>query len=502
MGFFGHILYGFQVLLDINNLAACAIGVLIGTLVGVLPGIGPIGAVALLLPATFKASATSSLILLTGVIYGAMYGGSTTSILVNIPGEAASVVTCLDGYQMARKGRAGPALGIAAWGSFIAGTFSVILLMFVANPLAKMALSFGPPEYFSIMCCGVVMLTFLARGSMLKAIMMALVGLIIGSVGLDLINLSPRLTLGLQELEDGVGMIPVAIGLFGVAEILENIDQSMVTKDIFKTKIGGLWPSLEDWTASKGAIARGTVIGFFCGIIPGGGGLLSSFASYGVEKKVSKHPEKFGTGVIEGVAAPESANNASVGGALVPLLSLGIPSNATLALLYAALVIHGVQPGPFFINNSPDVFWGFVASMYLGNVLLLVLNLPLIGLWVQVLKIPYRILLPLIALFCIIGVYGVSSSSFDLLVMVVFGAFGYLMRKFGYEAAPLILACVLGPMAETAFRQSMILSRGSMKIFVTSPISAVALGIAFLLLFSTVLPAVKKWVLKYREFEE
>ena len=332
--------------------------------------------------------------------------------------------------------------------------------------------------------------------------MMALVGFIIGSVGLDLINLSPRLTLGLQELEDGVGMIPVAIGLFGIAEILENIDEAAGNKDIFQTKISGLWPSWKDWADSKWAIIRGTIIGFFCGVLPGGGGVLSSFASYGIEKKVSKHPEQFGTGVIEGVAGPESANNASVGGALIPLLSLGIPTNATLALLYAALVIHGVQPGPFFITSNTDVFWGFVASMYLGNVLLLVLNLPLIGLWVQILKVPYRILLPLIALFCIIGVYGVSSSTFDLLVMVVFGALGYLMRKFGYEAAPLILACVLGPMAENAFRQSLLLSRGDMMIFATRPISAIALGIAFLLLISTVLPAVKKGVLKYREFKE
>jgi putative tricarboxylic transport membrane protein len=500
MGIFDNIIYGFHVALTPENLLFCFIGVLVGTLIGVLPGIGPTGTIALLLPATFSVSPTSSLILLTGVLYGAMYGGSTTSILVNIPGEAASVVTCLDGYQMARKGRAGPALGMAAWGSFIAGTLSVVALVFVATPLARAALSFGPPEYFALTCSGLIILTYLSRGSTLKALMSGCVGLLVGTIGLDMVSGLPRYTLGIEELMDGVGIVPVSMGLFGVAEVLENVE-TIATREIYATRVSNLWPSLADWAASKFAIARGTVIGFFCGIIPGGGGVLSSFVSYAIEKKVSKHPETFGTGAIEGVAGPESANNSSVGGGLIPLMSLGIPPNAALALLYAALVVHGIQPGPFFIKDNPDVFWGFVASMYVGNVLLLVLNLPLIGLWVQILKVPYRILMPLIALFCVIGAYGVSSSAFDIFVMIFFGALGYMMRKFGYEAAPLILAVVLGPMLEQALRQSLLLSRGSFLIFFTRPISCVALGVAFLLLLGNLVPFIRKRSQKLKELE-
>jgi putative tricarboxylic transport membrane protein len=492
MGFFDNILFGFQVTLHLNNLFACVIGVLVGTLVGVLPGIGPIGAMALLLPVTFKVTPTSSLILLTGILYGAMYGGSTTSILVNIPGEAASVVTCLDGYQMARQGRAGPALGIAAWGSFIAGTFGVIVLMFVAYPLAKLALSFGPPEYFALMCSGLIILTYLAHGSTLKALMMALVGILIGNVGLDIVTALPRFTFGIEELMDGINIVPVVMGLFGISEVLENIEQNLDQRKIFQTRVKNLWPSLKDWAESKWAILRGTVIGIFCGLLPGGGGMLSSFVSYAVEKRVSKHPERFGRGAIEGVAGPESANNSSVGGALVPLLSLGIPPNAALAVLFSVFIIHGIQPGPFLIQNNPEIFWGLVASMYVGNVLLLVLNLPLIGIWVQVLKVPYRILFPLIILFCLIGAYGVSGSTFDLFLLVLFGILGYLMRKFGYEGAPMVLAVVLGPLAETSLRQSLLMSRGSFLIFVTRPICAIALGVALSLLLSNIFPLIKK----------
>ena len=501
MGVFENVLSGFQVALTPENLLFCFIGVLVGTLIGVLPGIGPSGTIALLLPATFSVSPTSSLILLTGVLYGAMYGGSTTSILVNIPGEAASVVTCLDGYQMARQGRAGPALGMAAWGSFIAGTLSVIALAFIATPLARAALSFGPPEYFALMCSGLIILTYLSRGSTLKALMTALVGLIVGSIGLDMVSGLPRYTLGIEELMDGVGIVPVSMGLFGVAEVFENVEKIAV-REIYAVRVKNLWPSLADWAASKFALVRGTVIGFFCGIIPGGGGVLASFVSYAIEKKVSKHPERFGNGAIEGVAGPEAANNASVGGGLIPLVSLGIPPNAALALLYAALVIHGIQPGPFFIKDNPDIFWAFVASMYVGNVLLLVLNLPLIGIWIQVLKIPYRILMPLITLFCLIGAYGVNSSAFDIFVMISFGALGYMMRKFGYEAAPLILAVVLGPMLEQALRQSLIMSRGSFLIFVSRPISAVALSVAFLLLLGNLIPFIRKRGQKLKELEE
>ena len=501
MGFFDNIVFGFQVTFEPTNLLFCAIGVLVGTLVGVLPGIGPVGAMALLLPATFKATPTASIIMLAGIYYGAMYGGSTTSILVNIPGEAASVITCLDGYQMARQGRAGPALGIAAWGSFIAGTISVIGLMLVAHPLAKAALRFGPPEYFALMCVGLIILTYLAQGSILKALMMALVGILIGNVGLDMITGLPRFTFGIDDLIDGVGIIPVVMGLFGISEVLTNIEQTLHI-EILQTRISHLWPSLKDWAEAKWAILRGSLIGFLLGILPGGGAILSSFVSYAVEKKVSRYPERFGKGAIEGVAGPESANNAAAGGALIPLLSLGIPPNVVMAMLFSALIIHGIQPGPLLIRNNPDLFWGLVASMYLGNSLLLLLNLPLIGIWVQVLKIPYKILFPLILLFCLIGAYSVNNSIFDLYLMIFFGAAGYLMRKFGYECAPLILAFILGPMLEQNLRQSLLISKGSFMIFFTRPISGVALGFAFLLLLSNILPYIKKRRQEYEEFEE
>jgi len=502
MTFFDNILLGFRVIAGPINLLFCFIGVLIGTLVGVLPGIGPLGAIALLLPATLKSTPTASIIMLAGVFYGAMYGGSTTSILVNIPGESASVVTCMDGYQMARKGRAGPALAIAAWGSFIAGTLSVVGLMLVGVPLANAALSFGPPEYFSLMCAGLVVVAFLVQGSMLKAIMMALVGLLVGSVGLDLVTGLPKFTFGIDDLTDGVGIGPTAMGLFGISEVLVNLEQSLEGREVFQTKIDHLWPSLKDWAASAWAIARGSVIGFFLGILPGGGAVLSSFVSYAAEKKLSKHPERFGTGEIAGVAGPESANNAATGGSLIPLLSLGIPATPTMALLFSMLLIHGIQPGPLFITTHPDMFWGLIASMYLGNVLLLILNLPLVGMWVKVLKIPYRILFPLILLFCLIGAYSINNSNVDIYVMILFGIVGYLMRKFGYEGAPLILAFVLGPILEQALRQSLLISKGSFAIFVTRPISGVTLLIAALLLLSTVLPYMKKRRMEFKELKE
>jgi putative tricarboxylic transport membrane protein len=503
MGFFDNILLGFQVTLDPNNLFFCAIGVLVGTLVGVLPGIGPQGAMALLLPATFKATPTASIIMLAGIYYGSQYGGSTTSILVNIPGEPTSLVTCFDGYQMARQGRAGPALGIAAWGSFIAGTLAVIELMCIANPLAKLALSFGPPEYFALICVGLILLTNLARGSTLKALMMTLVGLLIGNIGLDLITGLPRFTFGISELTDGVGLIPILMGLFGITEVFENLEQNLDKREIYQTRIRNLWPSLKDWAEAKWAILRGSCIGLFLGIFPGGGPLLSSFVSYAVEKKVSKHPEKFGKGAIEGVAGPESANNSAAGATMVPLLSLGIPPNVSMAMLFSALIIHGIQPGPLLIKNNPELFWGVIASMYLGNVFLLILNLPLIGIWVQVLKVPYRILFPLILLFCLIGTYAMNNSTFDLLMMILFGVLGYLIKKFGYESAPLILAVVLGPMLEQNLRQSLLLARGSFLIFIIRPISGVILGVAFLLLLTNFLTNVrKKYREKYKELEE
>jgi putative tricarboxylic transport membrane protein len=487
LDYFDSIIFGFQVTFQPINFLFCGIGVLVGTLVGVLPGIGPAGAMAILLPATFQFSPTSTLILLAGIYYGVQYGGSTTSILVRIPGEASTVITCIDGHEMARKGRAGPALGIAAWGSFIAGTISNLGLMLVAIPLAHAALKLGPPEYFSLMCMGLIIVTYLAQGSVLKAVMMALMGIILGSIGLDLITGLPRFTFGINELTDGVGIVPLVMGLFGVSEILENLEGSL-QRTVFKTRIGNLWPSFKDWMDSKWAILRGSVIGFVLGILPGGGAVISPFVAYAVEKKVSKNPEKFGTGAIEGVAAPESANNAAAGASLIPLLSLGIPPNPIMAIFFSALIIHGIQPGPLLIKEHPDLFWGLVASLYLGNGLLLILNLPLIGMWVKVLQIPYKILFPLILLFCLIGAYSMNNVVFDIYVMIFFGIVGYTMRKFGYEGAPLILAFVLGPMLENALRQSLLISQGSFLIFITRPISAIALGFAFLLLLSNISP--------------
>ena len=502
MGFLDNILLGFQVTLDPTNLLFCFIGVLVGTLVGVLPGIGPAGAMALLLPATFKATPTSSMIMLAGIFYGAMYGGSTTSILVNIPGEAASVMTCVDGYQMARQGRAGPALGIAAWGSFIAGTIGVIGLMFIANPLAKAALSFGPPEYFALMCTGLIIVTYLTQHSILKALMVALTGLLIGNVGLDVVTGLPRFTFGIGELADGVGIIPLVMGLFGVSEVFDNLEQNLENREVFQARITNLWPSLRDWAEAKWAIVRGSIIGFFLGILPGGGSILASFVSYAVEKRISKFPQRFGKGAIEGVAAPESANNAAAAGSLIPLLSLGIPPNVVMAILFSALIIHGIQPGPLLIKNNPDLFWGLVASMYLGNGLLLLLNLPLIGIWVQILKVPYKVLFPLILLFCLIGAYSVNNTNFDLYLMILFGVLGYLMRKFKYEAAPLILAFILGPLLEQSLRQSLLISGGSFMIFITRPISGIVLGVAFILLLSNCLPYIKRHRQHYEKSEE
>jgi len=491
MDILNNLFLGFQVALLPINLLFCFAGVVVGTLVGVLPGIGPVGAMALLLPATFAVPLSSSLIMLAGIYYGAMYGGSTTSILVNIPGEAASVITCIDGYQMARQGRAGPALGISAIGSFIGGTFSIIGLMVVAVPLAKAALRFGPPEYFALMCAGLIVLTYLTQGSMVKSLMMALVGILLGSVGLDMVVGSPRFTFNVNELTDGVGIIPVVMGLFGVAEVFTNLE-TVISREVLQTKITNIWPSMKDYAQTKWSIARGSVLGFLLGILPGGGAILASFLSYGIEKKLAHDPTRFGKGAIEGVAGPETANNAASGGSLIPLLTLGIPPNVVMAMLFSAMIIHGVQPGPLLMTSSPDVFWGLVASMYIGNVLLVLLNLPLIGLWVQLLKIPYRILLPLILLFCLIGAYSLNNSTFDVMVMIFFGGVGYLMRKFGYESAPLVLAFVMGPILEQNLRQALLMSHGSFTIFISRPISAVTLAIAFLLLLSNVLPSMKK----------
>ncbi len=482
---------GFQVAVLPANLFFCFVGVLIGTLVGVLPGLGPVAAISLLLPTTFHITPVSAVIMLAGIYYGAMYGGSTTSILVNIPGEAGSVVTCLDGYQMARQGRAGPALGIAAFGSFIAGTLAILGLMFIAPPLSEMALKFGPPEYFSLMIVGLTILTFLASGPMWKALLMACFGVFLGSIGVDSIMGTTRFTLGIDELSDGFGLVPVVMGLFGISEVLLNVEET-AKRSIFETRIQNLLPTRKDWRDSIGAILRGSAIGFFLGILPGGGATISSFTAYAVERRVSRHPERFGAGVIEGVAAPEAANNAATGGAFIPLLTLGIPTTATMAILLGALVIYGTQPGPMLIKEHPQIFWGVLASMYIGNIMLLVLNLPLIGLWVKVLKVPYPILFPLILLFCLIGAYSLKNSIAQILFMIVFGLLGYLFKKFKYEAAPLVLALVLGPMLEKALRRSLLHSGGDPTVFLTRPISLALCLIAFCLLIFPLLPRLRK----------
>ncbi len=482
---------GFSVAFQLTNLFYCFVGVFIGTLVGVLPGIGPVGAMALLLPVTFHAPATSTLILLAGIYYGSMYGGSTTSILVNVPGEATSVITCLEGYQMMLKGRAGPALGIAAFGSFIAGTLSLIGLMLFAPPLAAAAIRFGPPEYFSLMIMGLTILFFLASGSILKAIGMGALGVILATIGQDPVMGTPRFSFHVQALFDGIGLVPLVMGLYGLSEVFLNIEKMLVMR-VADTPMKGLLPNRKDWRDSTGSIMRGTLIGFLLGILPGAGGIVSTFVSYTVEKKLSKRPELFGTGMIAGVAGPEAANNAASGGAFIPLLTLGIPCNVVMAMLLGALMIHGVRPGPLLMNEHPDLVWGLIASMYVGNGMLLLLNLPLIGLWVQILKVPPRFLFSFIILFCIIGVYSINQRPFDIGLMVFFGGAGYLMRKFHYEGTPLVLAFILTPILESNFRQALIHSKGSLSIFVTRPISVVCLAISTLMLLSAFLPLIRK----------
>jgi len=494
LGYWDSVFMGFSICLQPINLFYCFVGVFVGTLIGVLPGIGPVATISMLLPVTFNISPVGGVIMLAGIYYGAMYGGSTTSILVNIPGEIASVVTCIDGYQMARQGRAGPALGISAFGSFIAGTFSVVLLSFLAPPLASMALQFGPPEYFALMTLGLTLLNYLVHGSMIKAMMMACIGLVLSLVGIEDLSGYERFTFGFATLQDGIGLVPVAMGVFGIGEVLINLEESIATRDIFKTKISHLLPNLQDWKESVWPIIRGSFIGFVVGIIPGAGSTLATFASYAVEKRVSKNPEKFGKGAIEGVAGPESANNAGVGGMFVPLMTLGIPTTPVMALILGALIIFGLQPGPLLIARHPEIFWGVVASMYIGNIMLLVLNLPLIGMWVQVLRVPYPILFPIILLFCLIGAYSLGNNKYDVLIMVIFGVIGYLMRKTHFEGAPLLLAIVLGPMLETDFRKSLIMSGGNFMIFLNRPIAAAFLIVA---IFLVVVPIIQ-WFLGRR----
>jgi putative tricarboxylic transport membrane protein len=492
MDFFASMANGFLIALSPVNLLYAFVGAVLGTAIGVLPGLGPATTIALLLPVSYTMNPTSAIILLAGVYYGAMYGGSTTSILLNIPGEAASVVTCLDGYMMARKGKAGPALGISAMGSFIAGTAGILLMSLVAPWIASFALKFGPAEYASLLLCGLLMAVYLSEGSVLKGLLMMFVGLLLGMVGIDPVHGEERFTFGILRLTDGINFIVVAMGLFAVSELLVNLETPAGAADIFKTSLKGILPSREDWRRSWAPILRGTLIGFFVGVLPGGGAIISSFMAYAVEKKVSPHPEEFGKGAIEGVASPESANNAASTSSFIPLLTLGIPGNNAIAMLFVALMIHGIQPGPLLLSEHPDLFWGVIASMYVGNVMLLGLNLPLIGLWVKLLKVPYHYLAVLIIVIVMIGAYSLKNSAFDVGMIVIFGVIGYFARKNGFPFAPCVLAMILGRKLEQSVQQALKMSGADIGIFIKKPISATILAIALLV----ILIPVFKWAWK------
>jgi putative tricarboxylic transport membrane protein len=495
---FQHLTTGFGIATTIQNLLYCLIGAIIGTLVGVLPGLGPIAGIALLIPATFGLNPTSAIIMLAGIYYGAMYGGSTTSILLNVPGETASVITCIDGYQMAQKGRAGPALAMCAIGSFIAGSIGIFGLVFLAPPLAEAALAFGPPEYFSLMVFAFIVLSNVTGTSLVKSLMMAVIGLIIGTIGLDPVTGDARFTFGSVPLLSGIEFVAVAIGLFGIGEVLTNVNQpkEMLEQKVLIPGLKELYPSLQDLKKSIGAILRGTGIGFGVGLVPGPAPVIATYASYMTERKISKHPEEFGKGAIEGVAGPESANNSACQSAFIPLFVLGIPFAPPTAILLGALLIHGVSPGPLMISNHPQLFWGVIASMYIGNFILLILNLPFVPFFANILRIPKKILLPLVILFCITGMYTVNNSVFDIWIMLLFGGLGFLMRKWAFEGAPLLLALVLGPKLEVAFRQSLMISHGDFGVFVNRPIS-----MAFLvgMLLFLILPAFWKLFRKQRK---
>ncbi|HVY42827.1 MAG TPA: tripartite tricarboxylate transporter permease [Hyphomicrobiaceae bacterium] len=472
---------GFTVILEPANLFYCFLGCLIGTLIGVLPGVGPLAALSVLLPVTFVLPPVGAVAMLAGIFYGAMYGGSTTSILVNIPGEAASVVTCLDGHEMARQGRAGAALGMAAIGSFIAGTLSVVGLTLFSPLLTSVALKFGPPENFAVISVGFVATVFMVQGSPAKGLIVMALGVFFACVGIDQVNGKERFTFGYVNLTNGFDLVPVVIGLFGVSEILMNMEETAKQR-VITEKIKGLLPTAQDWVQSWKPILRGSFLGFGLGVLPGGNPVTASFVSYALERRIAKDPQRFGKGAIEGVAGPESANNSAVAGGMIPLLSLGLPSNAVTALLLGALIIQNITPGPLLAAQHPDVFWGVIASMYLGNVMLLILNLPLIGLWVQLLRVPYRILFPLILLLSVVGSYAANKNVFDLWVMLGFGVGGYLLRKMDYELAPFAFAMVLAPQLEQALRQSLIMSHNNPMIFLERPIAAVLLLVAMALL--------------------
>ena len=482
---------GFGVALSPFNLLMCLVGVMLGTLIGVLPGVGPVATIAMLLPITFNLNPIAALIMLAGIYYGAQYGGSTTAILVNIPGESSSVVTCLDGYQMARQGRAGPALATAAIGSFFAGCVATLIVAMFAPPLAEVALKFGPSEYFSLMVLGLVAAVVLAHGSLIKAIAMVILGLMLGLVGTDVNSGVLRFAFGVSELADGIGFVTVAMGMFGLAEIIANLEQTG-HREVFTSKVGKLMPSKEDWKRIVGPILRGTFLGSALGILPGGGALLASFGAYTLEKKVSKNSAQFGKGAIEGVAAPEAANNAGAQTSFIPLLTLGIPSNAVMALMIGAMMIQGIAPGPQVMTERPQLFWGMIASMWLGNLMLVVLNLPLIGIWIKLLTVPYRLLYPSILVFMAIGVFSLSNNPFDVLLMALFGLLGYVCVKLECEPAPMILGFILGPLMEENLRRAMLLSRGDPLVFFQKPISASFLIVSIILLVIIALPNLRK----------
>jgi putative tricarboxylic transport membrane protein len=494
---------GFSVAFSPGVLAYAFLGCLVGTLVGMLPGIGPLAGISILLPVTFGLDATRAIVMLAGIYYGSQYGGSTTSILMRIPGEAASVMTCIDGYAMAKKGRAGAALSIAAVGSFVAGTFGVIMLTLVAPPMANFALRFGPPEYSALLVLGLVFLAYMSSTSLVRTLLMASIGLLLGCIGIDVMTGHFRYSFDIKELGDGIGIVPVAVGLFGIGEILST-PASTVTEKVVPPRLRELLPTRTEWRQSAMPIVRGSLLGFVVGIVPGSAHIIASFLSYAVEKRVSRTPEEFGKGAVAGVAGPESANNSASTGAFAPMLALGLPTGPVTAVLMAALLIHGVPPGPMLVSEHPDVFWGFIASMYVGNLVLLALNLPLVGLFVSVLRIPYAYLYPLIIMFCIIGVYEVNHSIIDVWIMLIMGVAGYLLRKFDFDPAPLVLGLVIAPIFELSLRQSLIMSDGNWLIFVQRPIAQALLAVCALLLGLAALSLLLKrrdWRAKLAEVE-
>ena len=493
MELFEHLSMGFGVAFTPINLLYCLVGCILGTLIGVLPGIGPVATIAMLLPATYALPPVSALIMLAGIYYGAQYGGSTTAILVNLPGESSSVVTVIDGYQMARKGRAGPALAAAGLGSFFAGCVGTLVLAAFAPALTEVAFKFGPAEYFALMVLGLIGAVVLASGSLLKAIAMIVLGLLLGLVGTDVNSGVARYSFDIPELTDGIGFVAIAMGVFGYGEIIANLGQRSSDREVFTAKVTGLFPTREDFKRMTPAVLRGTAMGSALGILPGGGAMLSAFAAYTVEKKTKLHPGEvpFGQGNIRGVAAPEAANNAGSQTSFIPLLTLGIPPNPVMALMVGAMTIHNIQPGPQVMTSNPELFWGLIASMWIGNAMLVILNLPLIGMWIKLLSVPYKLLYPSIVLFCAIGVYSTNNNTWDIWIVGIFGFVGYLFHKLGCEPAPLLLGLILGPMMEENLRRALLLSRGEWSVFVTRPLSASLLAVAALLLIIVLLPAVK-----------